>query len=226
MWLRYRQNETKLEAKISTYSCDKHKWDESHYWKLCVFLWPARIPVTSINETKANIENAHVPVTMCHASKKLLTSPKMRKIKTQIHARKSRVKCWPKIVKNENCWIDARFRLEIAGPKNYLHLQKLRKNSRPQFAPEIHVENAGPKWWKMKIAKLMQDFTWKLQAQNLTWKLQAQNRGKIVRMLKKGLNRSQKFNDLLNCAKSKWTVRPKSYPWVVVEVYRAKKPDL
>ena len=55
----------------------------------------------------------------------------------------------------------------------------------------------------MKIAKLMQDFTWKLQAQNLTWKLQAQNRGKIVRMLKKGLNRSQKFNDLLYCAKPK-----------------------
>ena len=61
-------NETKANIENCRRSCDKHTWDKSQYWKLQLFLWQAwtrRKPilkiavflVTSMNETKANIEN-------------------------------------------------------------------------------------------------------------------------------------------------------------------------
>ena len=62
------KNDTKANIENGMCSCDKHEWDESQYWKWHVLMWQAwmrRKPilkmvcafVTSMNETKANIEN-------------------------------------------------------------------------------------------------------------------------------------------------------------------------
>ena len=63
-----KMNETKANSENEICSCQKHKWDQRQYWKRHVLLWQAWMrrkpilkmicaPVTSMNETKANIEN-------------------------------------------------------------------------------------------------------------------------------------------------------------------------